>query len=122
MATKTITIKKGGELYATAVISPYSNETQQRAAAGLRKELGKKFIRREMDDDESAEYGAECIRLILESLEMADGTRPILGKSPTAFRKFFRQAQNDSLGAAILREAMAFGSEDQTEFEVTSGN
>lgn len=122
MPTKTITLNRHGEPYATAVITPYTSETQQRASASLRKELGKKFIRRQMDDDESAEFGAECVRLVLESLEMADGTRPILGKSPAAFRKFFRQAQNDSLGAAILREAMAFGSEDQTEFEVTSGN
>lgn len=116
------TFNINGQPFCTVEFSPLTKEVLERAAASLRKEHGRKFIPGEMDFDELGEFNAECVRLVTDHLEMADGTRPLLGKPPEAVRRFFRDQKNETLGNGIVREAKRLADSAKVEFEVTSGN
>lgn len=118
----TVTFNVKGQLFCTAEVTPLTSDVLERASAALRKEHGKKFIPGEMDFDELGEFNAECVRLVTESLTMADSTRPILGKPPEAVRRFFRETRNEALVKGITREAKRLADAEKTELEVTSGN
>lgn len=111
-----------GELVCTVDLSPLGTNVLERASASLRKETGKKYVPGEMDFDELAELNAECCRIVTDYLEMADGTRPLLGKPPDAVRKFFRRPENEGLMNGIVKEAKRLADSAKVEFEVTSGN
>lgn len=117
-----ITFNVKGELYCTAQVTALTSDVLERASATLRKEHGRKFIPGEMDFDELGEFNAECVRVVTESLTMADGTRPILGKPPEFVRRYFRETRNEMLVKGLIREAKRVADADKTEFEVTSGN
>jgi hypothetical protein len=116
------TFNVNGQPFCTVEISPLGKDILERASVNLRKEHGRKFIPGEMDFDELAEFNAECVRLVTDSLTMADGTRPLLGKPPEAARKFFRERRHEKLVGGIAKLAKQLDEQTKDEFEVTSGN
>lgn len=116
------TFNVNGQPFCTVEFSPLTRDVLERASANLRKEHGRKYVPGEMDFDELGEFNAECTRLVTEHLEMADGTRPLLGKPPEAVRRFFREARHEGLVNGITREAKRLADAAKVEFEVTSGN
>jgi hypothetical protein len=120
MATTTFNVN--GQPLCTVEIAPLGKDVLERASKNLRKEHSRKFIPGEMDFEDLAEFGAECARLVIESLTMADGTRPLLGKPPEAARKFLRLREHEKLVGAIAKLAKALDETEKDEVEVTSGN
>lgn len=122
MQSKTITVTSKGVELGKLEIEPLTKDIPIRAAKNLRKEKNKKYIAGDMDVEERAEFNAECIRLILVSLTLADGTRPLLGKSEENVRRFLLADENEWVFRVAEQEGVKLADAAKVEFEVTSGN
>jgi hypothetical protein len=120
--TKTITVTNKGVELGRLEVAPLTKDVLTRASKNLRREKSKKYIPGDMDFEETADFNAECIRIVLVSLTMADGTHPLLGKSEENTRRFLLADENEWVYRVAEREASKLAEASRLDYEVSSGN